>query len=78
MWYVLMCMCASSSYCFDWKLWFVYIWVKSSMWKGQMYVAVVVGNIHGKSRFIVVEGESKNSTVAEGGMLVFNKNSVKR
>ena len=33
-----------------------------------MYVAVAVGNIQGKSRF----------TVAEGEMLVFNKNSVKR
>ena len=43
-----------------------------------MYVAVVVGNLHGKSRFTVAEGESRNSTVAEGGMLVFNKNSVKR
>ena len=43
-----------------------------------MYVAVVVGNIHGKSRFTVAEGESRNSAVAEGGMLVFNKNSVKR
>ena len=43
-----------------------------------MYVAVVVGNIHGKSRFTVAEGESRNSTVAEGGMLVFNKNNVKR
>ena len=43
-----------------------------------MYVAVAVGNIHGKSRFTVVEGESRNSTVAVGGMLVFNKNSVKR
>ena len=34
MWYVLMYMCTSSSYCFDWKLWFVYVWVKSSVWKG--------------------------------------------
>ena len=43
-----------------------------------MYVVVAVGNIQGKSRLIVAEGESRNSTVAEGGMLVFNKNSVKR
>ena len=39
---------------------------------------MVVGNIHGKSRFTVAGGESRNSAVAEGGMLVFNKNSVKR
>ena len=50
----------------------------SSSWKGLMYVAVAVGNIQGKSRFTVAEGESRNSTVAEGGMLVSNKNSVKR
>ena len=43
-----------------------------------MYVAVVVGNIQGRSRFVVAEGESRNSTVAEGGMWVSNKNSVKR
>ena len=43
-----------------------------------MHVAVAVGNIQGKSRFTVAEGESRNSTVAEGGMLVSNKNSVKR
>ena len=44
-----------------------------------MYVAVVVGSIQGNSRFtVVVIGESRNSTVAVGGMLVFNKNSVKR
>ena len=42
-----------------------------------MYVAVAVGSIHGKSRFTVA-GESRNSTVAVAGMLVFNKNSVKR
>ena len=42
------------------------------------YVAVAVGDIQGKSRFTVVEGESMNSTVAEGGMLVTSKNSVKR
>ena len=28
-----------------------------------MYVAVAVGNIQGKSRFTVAEGESRNSTV---------------
>ena len=39
---------------------------------------MAVGNMQGKSRFTVAEGESRNSTVAEGGMLVFNKNSVKR
>ena len=43
-----------------------------------MYVAVAVASIQGKSRFTVAEGESRNSTVAVGGMLVFNKNSVKR
>ena len=43
-----------------------------------MYVAVAVGSIQGKSRFTVAEGKSRNSTVAVGGILVFNKNSVKR
>ena len=43
-----------------------------------MYVAVALGNLWGKSRFIVAEDESRNSTVAEGGMLVSNKSSVKR
>ena len=43
-----------------------------------MYVAVAVASIQRKSRFTVAEGESKNSTVAVGVMLVFNKNSVKR
>ena len=43
-----------------------------------MYVAVAVGSIQRKSRFTVAEGESRNSTVVVGGMLVFNKNSVKR
>ena len=43
-----------------------------------MYVAVAVGTIRGKSRFAVAEGEMRNSTVAEGRMLVSNKNSVKR
>ena len=43
-----------------------------------MYVAVAAGNIQRKSRFTVTEGESRNSTVAEGGMLVSNKSSVKR
>ena len=28
-----------------------------------MYVVVAVGNIQGKSRFTVAEGESRNSTV---------------
>ena len=42
-----------------------------------MYVAVAVGDIQGKSRFTVVEGESSNSTVAEGGILVSDKDSVK-
>ena len=42
-----------------------------------MYVTVVEGSIQGKSRFTVVEGESRNSIVVEGGMLVSNKNSVK-
>ena len=43
-----------------------------------MYVAVAVGNIQGKSKLNVAEGESRNSTVTEDGMLVFNKNNVKR
>ena len=43
-----------------------------------MYVAVVVGNIQGKSRFTMAEGGRRNSTAAEVGMLVFNKNSIKR
>ena len=43
-----------------------------------MYVAVAVGYIQGKSRFTVAEGESRNSTVTEGGMLISSKNSVKR
>ena len=43
-----------------------------------MYVAVAVGSIQGISRFTVAEAESRNSTVTEGGMLVFNKNNVKR
>ena len=43
-----------------------------------MYVAVAVRSIEGKSRFTVAEGEWRISAVAVGGMLVFNKNSVKR
>ena len=43
-----------------------------------MNVVVEVGSMQGKSRFTVEEGESRNSTVAEGLMLVSNKNSVKR
>ena len=78
MWYLVMFMYTSSIYCFDWKLKFVYVWVRSSIWKGLMYVAVAVGNIQGKSGFTVSEGELRNSTVAEGGMLVSNKSSVKR
>ena len=37
-----------------------------------MYVAVAVGSTQGKSRFTVAERESRNSTVAVGGMLVSN------
>ena len=65
-------------------LYITYIWYvlirmyASSSWKGLMYVAVAVGNIQGKSGFTVSEGELRNSTVAEGGMLVSNKSSVKR
>ena len=72
-----MYMYANSSYCFDWKLQFVYAWVESSVWKGQIYVAVVVGSIQGKSRFPVAEGQSRNSTVELGERLVSDKNSVK-
>ena len=43
-----------------------------------MYVGVAVGKIQGKSRFTVAEGQLRNSAVAEGGMLVSNKSSVKR
>ena len=43
-----------------------------------MHVAVVVGSIQGKSRLTAAEDESRNSTVAEDGMLVSNKSSVKR
>ena len=43
-----------------------------------MYVAKAVGSIQGESRFTVAEGKSRNSTVTEGGMLVFSKNSAKR
>ena len=39
---------------------------------------MAVGSIQGKSRFTVAEGELRNSTVAEGKMLVSNKSSVKR
>ena len=35
-------------------------------------------NIQGNNRFTMAEGESKNSTVAEGGILVSDKNSLKR
>ena len=43
-----------------------------------MYGAVAIRGIQETSRFTVAEGESRNSTVAEGGVLVSNKNSVKR
>ena len=39
---------------------------------------MAVGTIQGKSRFTVAEGESRNSTVTKGRILVSNKNSVKR
>ena len=42
------------------------------------YVAVAVGGTQGKSRFTLTEGESKNFIVAEGGILVSDRNSVKR
>ena len=41
-------------------------------------IAVKVGSIQEKSRFTVAKGESRNSTVVVGRMLVFSKNSVKR
>ena len=34
-----------------------------------MYIALTVGSIQGKRRFIVAEGETRNSTIAEGGKL---------
>ena len=42
-----------------------------------MYVAVAESSIQ-KSRFKVAEGELRNSTVGEGGILVSYKNSVKK
>ena len=38
---------------------------------------MAVGGIQGKSRFTVEQGESRNTTIAEGGILVSDKNSVK-
>ena len=49
-------------------------WVKSSVWKGYMYAAVAVGSIQKKG----AEGESGNSTVAEGGIMVTGKSGVER
>ena len=43
-----------------------------------MYVAVAVGNMQGNSQFTVAESESRNTTVGEGGILVSDKNSVKK
>ena len=43
-----------------------------------MYVAVAVSDVQGKRRFTVAEDESRNSTMAEGGVMVLNKNSVKK
>ena len=43
-----------------------------------MYVAVAIGSTQEKSRFTVAEGESRNSTVIESGMLVSKKDSVKK
>ena len=43
-----------------------------------MYVAVAVGSIQGKSIFTLAEGELRNSTVAEGGILVSDKINVRR
>ena len=53
-------------------------WVKSSVWKGYMYAAVAVGSIQKKCWLIVAEGESGNSTVAEGGIMVTGKSGVER
>ena len=43
-----------------------------------MYVSAAVGSIQENSRFRMAEGKSRNSTMAVGGMLVFNKNTFKR
>ena len=43
-----------------------------------MCVAVPVGSTQGKSRLTVAEGELRNSTLTESGILVSDKNSVKR
>ena len=37
---------------------------------------MAIGSIQGKNKFIVAKSESRNSTVAVRGMLVFNKKSV--
>ena len=43
-----------------------------------MYDAMAVGSIQGKSRSTVAEGEFRNSALAKNGILVSNKNSVKK
>ena len=43
-----------------------------------MCVAAAVDSIRGKSRFTVTEDELRNSTLTESGILVSEKNSVKR
>lgn len=55
-----------------------YVSVTNSIWKDWVYVTIVVGSTQGKSRFTVAEDELKNSTLVEGGILLSDKNSVKR
>ena len=43
-----------------------------------MYVAAAVSSIQVKCWLTVAEGESGNSTVAEGGMLVTGKSGIER
>ena len=43
-----------------------------------MCVSVAVGSMHGGNTLTVAEDESRNSIFAEGGILVSDKNSVKR
>ena len=52
--------------------------VKTSRQVSVKCVLVAVGRLQGKSRFTVAESESRNSTVAEGGILVPNMENFKR
>ena len=105
--YMCWCVCVPTLFVLI-ESWNLFVWAKSSVSKGWMFVAAALGSIHGKNRFysvealvrrcpvkkvflnisqdsqesilrwIVAEGEFRNSTVVEGGILVSNKNIVKR